>query len=57
MEKREKEKCLRLSHQVVNPHLFVYPSLVEVDRSGIGLDPSLVEVIVFVLATGLIPLR
>ena len=36
----------------------LYPSLVEVDRSGIGLDPSSVEVIVFVvLATGLIPLR
>ena len=35
MEKREKEKCLRLSLLVVNPPLFVYPSLVEVDRSGI----------------------
>ena len=32
----------------------MYPSLVEVDRSGIGLDPSSVEVIVIVLATGLI---
>ena len=27
----------------------MYPSLVEVDRSGIGLDPSSVEVIVFVV--------
>ena len=27
----------------------MYPSLVEVDRSGIGLDPSSVEVIVVVV--------
>ena len=30
----------------------MYPSLVEVDRSGIGLDPSSVEVIVFVSLFG-----
>ena len=55
MEKREKEKCLRLSLQSCKPSLFVYPSLVEVDRSGIGLDPSSVEVIVLVVGYGPYP--
>ena len=33
----------------------MYPSLVEVDRSDIGLDPSSVEVIVFVVGYGPYP--
>ena len=33
----------------------MYPSLVEVDRSGIGLDPSSVEVIEFVFGYGPYP--
>ena len=38
-----------------NPFLWFAPSLVEVDRSGIGLDPSSVEVIVFVVGYGPYP--
>ena len=33
----------------------MYPSLVEVDRSGIDLDPSSVEVIVLVVGYGPYP--
>ena len=44
MEKREKEKCLRLSLQDCTPLFLLYPSLVEVDRV-IGCKPSSVEVL------------